>query len=339
MDDILIVLLPLAFGAVVAALAALGLARRARARGRGDAPSGAPTRRASCSACRCPRWAALAIALGWGATLAAYGAYLFAYLRVEVAFDPDPFPWPLAPWVLGPGAAFAVAGVVGWLDDARPGGLRPLPKLAGQLVAGALLATPFLLSAEGGASAGEWALGLTAGALASAFACNVVNTFDNADGAAATVGGCGLFLGGFLGGPVVGIALLQLTVRRGPGRDAVVYLGDCGAHLVALALLVSPGGWGAFALPALDLARVTVERVRAGQRPWVGDRRHLAHRLQRRGLAPAPVAAVLLVVALPALLRPDALGLSGTAALFLACVLATREVAGPPPCPGENAPG
>jgi UDP-GlcNAc:undecaprenyl-phosphate GlcNAc-1-phosphate transferase len=42
-------------------------------------------------------------------------------------------------------------------------------------------------------------------------------------------------------------------------------------------------------LPLFDLALVVGLRLREGHPPWVGDRRHLSHRLVRRGLRP-PVA-------------------------------------------------
>ncbi len=47
------------------------------------------------------------------------------------------------------------------------------------------------------------------------------------------------------------------------------------------------------AIPVLDSVLVTVLRLRIGQPPWVGDRRHISHRLVQRGMRPAAAVAVL----------------------------------------------
>ena len=100
-------------------------------------------------------------------------------------------------------------------------------------------------------------------------------------------------------------------------------------------LLASPAGWAALVLPALDLARVALLRARAGEPPWRGDRRHLAHRAQRAGWGRTRVALALALVAAPAALGaaldrggpgPAALGGSlATAALFALAVRATKR--------------
>jgi hypothetical protein len=64
-------------------------------------------------------------------------------------------------------------------------------------------------------------------------------------------------------------------------------------------LLLTPLAWPVFVLPALDLARLSVARLRAGSRPWIGDRRHIAHRLAstaRAGEPRSPRRVVLLLV-------------------------------------------
>jgi len=89
-----------------------------------------------------------------------------------------------------------------------------------------------------------------------------------------------------------------------------------------------PAAWPALLLPALDLGRLVLVRVRLGLAPWQGDRRHLAHRLQARGLAPATVALALLAISLPAILW----GWLGTPLVALAFVLALRSA----PAPAER---
>jgi len=171
---------------------------------------------------------------------------------------------------------------VGLCDDLAPQGLTPLVKLTGQLLVALVYA---------------WALPIpiTDAALA-ATACmvalNVSNTFDNADGAVLSVCAVPLLLVGVPLGAAAG-ALLPFNVTRLP-TGARAYLGDSGSHLVGLlCLCATPVSWLLLVLPACDLALVSWARVRAGRAPWQGDRRHLAHRLQRGGYA-APTIALLL---------------------------------------------
>lgn len=187
--------------------------------------------------------------------------------------------------------------LVGVIDDLLPRGLAPLWKLGGQLFAGVVLAAP-TWSALAPLPALAWT---AAGACGAALACNVWNTFDNADGAAAGLAGTGLALLGIpSGAAVLGFLPWNLLLRRvGEPR---AYLGDGGSHLLGMTVLVEPAAWPLAVLPALDLARVSVLRLAAGQRPWVGDRRHLAHDLQRRGLGPLAVCCLLVALGLLPLL-------------------------------------
>lgn len=218
--------------------------------------------------------------------------------------------------------SLALVLAVGLWDDLLPGGLGPLSKLSGQLLALMPLAAGTLgeLQAGAGASADSLEL-LSLGAglcLAGLVSMNVLNTFDNADGASAGVAILG-FLPAALGLGVqepssgaqlaclatLGFSLFNLNARstaRGAEGSSVpsAYLGDSGAFVLALLVLFVPGAWCALWIPALDLARLSVLRLRLGGRPWIGDRRHLAHRLQRRGLGPRAVALVLLLLSLPA---------------------------------------
>jgi UDP-N-acetylmuramyl pentapeptide phosphotransferase/UDP-N-acetylglucosamine-1-phosphate transferase len=197
-------------------------------------------------------------------------------------------------WPLG---ALASALLVGLVDDRVRGGLRPSQKLVGQVLAGMVLVSPGFARGLGEPMGWLAALGLAGGAVVS---MNVINTWDNADGAAAGLGMIAL-------PSVVSAALagfLMCNLRRRDGRPLLrglthATLGDAGSHLLGMALWLSPMTWPALALPLADLARVVHERARARQAPWVGDRRHLAHRLERRGLAPWAVALALALAALP----------------------------------------
>jgi len=202
----------------------------------------------------------------------------------------------VAAFTPGPGVLLAVllgAFVVGWLDDRR--GLSAGRKLAGQLAALApLLAAPLL-----GLSSWPVALALV---LLGLVAFNVLNTFDNADGALGTLGAAGFLLAV----PQAAVSLLgfvpwNLDARRRGGGAPTAYLGDAGAFAAGALVLATPMAWGLLWLPALDLARLSLLRWREGRAPWVGDRRHLAHRLAARGLSPLGVAGLQVGAALPAL--------------------------------------
>ena len=219
--------------------------------------------------------------------------------------------------------ALVAAFAVGTLDDVRRGGLSPAVKFGGQLAAGAVLALPcWFHGAELVWSTAAFGTTLLC-AFAAAIALNALNTFDNADGAASGVGALGLGAAGafVLGAGVAGVVPPGLLLRRRASGTPLVYLGDGGSHLVGMALLVVPGAWPALGLPLLDLARVALERVRAGTPPWRGDRRHLAHRLQRCGLGPRTVALLLWIVAASPLLVPGVLGWSLLLVGFSALVL------------------
>jgi UDP-GlcNAc:undecaprenyl-phosphate GlcNAc-1-phosphate transferase len=230
--------------------------------------------------------------------------------------------------------ALIIALASGMLDDARATGLRPLTKLTLQALAGTLLGALFLFPSGLGGQLDLSPEALSQGALALFAALvfqNGVNTFDNADGAASSVGGAGFLVAGSpLAPAVLAFLIPNLVLRRSSGKgaigaDPVAYLGDGGSQLLGLALLMTPGARMALMLPLLDLARVALLRLAQGSAPWVGDRRHLAHRLQRRGLSPIPLALLLTGISLPALFHSDIFGVSGTAILYLAACIWTRE--------------
>jgi len=201
----------------------------------------------------------------------------------------DPEVW-ASGWMPLLGAVF----VVGLLDDAIAGGLEPWTKL---LLLGLGISAPLLLT--GGAAD---PVGLALAVAVGLAATNVTNTFDNADGAVAAVAVVGFaFVEPVLVAVPLGFLVLNLDSAAPWRRGSAVptaYLGDSGAYVLGL-LLVAHGAWPAFWIPLLDLLRLSVVRWRAGSRPWIGDRRHLAHRLQARGLPPSLVAANLAAMTVP----------------------------------------
>jgi len=224
--------------------------------------------------------------------------------------------------------ALLLALAVGIVDDLLPGGLSPLQKVVGQLVAAGplvLLDSPVLLGSGEWLGGAAWAAVVLLGAV---LVLNLLNTYDNSDGAAVSLGLLALAaplpaaagaLGGFLP--------FNLGPSRRGGRPAA-YLGDSGSHLLGMLVVLSPAAWPALALPALDLSRLSVERWLRGSRPWIGDREHLAHRLEARGLRRGWILAALLGVSMPSIVlgglggvrdQPSMLigGLAGTAFLYL----------------------
>lgn len=220
-----------------------------------------------------------------------------------------------APW------SAAAAFLVGLADDLAPRGLARALKFALEAGVCALFAWEMPGSPA-------WNLALAAGALAAA------NTFDNADGALAGLGCLGLGAAGSPGGPLLaGFLPWNLWLRDVHGTSGA-YLGDAGSHLLAIALASDARSAPLLVLPALDLARLAWVRWRAGSRPWIGDRRHLAHRLQARGLGPTAVALALAAIAAPALFLAPAWAAGATALLFALALAVT-----PDPCPAPGTAG
>lgn len=295
-------------GTAAALASGLALAAVWRALGAGDAPDGAEAERKLQQA---PVPAVGGLALALGALALGLSGELDGVLT--------------GGWGL---VAATGALALGTLDDLRPGGLGPAVKLALQSLVGLALA-----------AAWEPSTGLPSAALAglgAVAAMNALNTFDNADGASLGAAGSGLLAGGSALAPAVLVLLLpNLLLRRrrtGPGPgDPLLYLGDAGSHLLAVLVVATPGAAWALLLPVLDLAWVSVRRLRLGLPPWRGDRRHLAHRLQRAGLGPVPVALLLLALGAPAVWSPGLPGGAATTGLFLVALVATRREAEPAP--------
>jgi UDP-N-acetylmuramyl pentapeptide phosphotransferase/UDP-N-acetylglucosamine-1-phosphate transferase len=228
------------------------------------------------------------------------GAALLAALGVHASCAELELPW----------GALLLAFAVGTIDDLLPRGLAPLPKLLLQLVVALFLAQD---------RAPLQAAGL---ALAAVAAMNCANTFDHADGLLAGLGV--LALGGLapLGAAALGFLPFNLSAGRpwrpsARGATPYAFLGDAGSHVLGLLFVAIPVLRPLLLLPALDLAWVCGERLRARQAPWIGDRRHLGQRLERCGAPRALAALVACGIALPFALAPTLAGGLASGALFL----------------------
>ncbi|HSE59360.1 MAG TPA: MraY family glycosyltransferase [Nitrospiraceae bacterium] len=228
-------------------------------------------------------------------------------------------------------AALLIAGsllfLVGLFDDARevPAGV----KLSSHILAAALvMASGKVLTLFPSSPMGDtanlaltlvWIVGIT-----SAF-----NFFDGMDGLAA---GLAVLIAGFMGFVafdtdqaglgwlavgIVGACLGFLPYNFGPGRPAVVFLGDCGSTFLGftLACLAVTGHWAdqnpivSFSNPLLifgaliyDMVHITIARIATGKvtslRSWLEyvGKDHLHHRLER--VLGSRVASVLLIYSL-----------------------------------------
>jgi UDP-GlcNAc:undecaprenyl-phosphate/decaprenyl-phosphate GlcNAc-1-phosphate transferase len=251
-------------------------------------------------------------------------------------------------WLLSTGSVAHVAGlsalaigsliilIAGLLDDMR--GLSPQHKFIWQLAAAgaaglclALLGvqlnlflawprpTIILLTAL-------WIVGIT----------NAVNFLDNMNGLCAGVGAVAalsLALVNLRSGEItvaivaaaLGGACLGFLPHNWP--HARIFLGDTGSMLIGF-LLAALSVMGVYTrgahvpilavftplfvlgIPVLDSVLVIILRLHAGHPPWVGDRRHISHRLVHRGMNPAAAVATLWA----------ACGACGLAALLLPTV-------------------
>lgn len=199
---------------------------------------------------------------------------------------------PLARWLLA-GLWLLLVGLV---DDRR--GLGPRFRLLAQVLA-ALLFWPELVAWLSPAWLGVplglvWIVGLV----------NSLNFLDNMDGVAGSTGLWTALLlslaAGLAGEVTLGLGLLPFAAallgylwwNRPPAR---LYMGDAGSTFLGLTLavfplvLVAPGHldpWLApllLALPIYDTCSVVWIRLREGRPIWLGDRRHVTHRMVARG--------------------------------------------------------
>ena len=238
--------------------------------------------------------------------------------RADLTIDLDLRLLPALAWSAWPAAALAFA--LGWVDDLREHGLDWRAKLLGQMIVAFVLVEPLI---EVGDSDSAMLFFIV-----TVIAQNAWNTFDNADGVATSVGAVALAP---FAPPLAAVLLgfLPFNLKLGRGR-AHACLGDAGSHLIGVLIVAHPGAWPALVLPLADLARLSVVRWRAGSRPWIGDRRHLAHRLQRAGLGPLQVVLLLVAIATPATLFGwSATGVLCTLLLYGCALGATHTAAVP----------
>src|SRR5579872_2282490 len=229
--------------------------------------------------------------------------------------------------------------LLGAIDDVH--GVPPLTKLAGQLLAAAVL-LPFgvgmdVLSNPLGGMFFVGPLGAVVTVAWLVALCNVMNLIDGVDGLAtgiATIAGATLLIASYLRGDVgtavMGAALGFLPYNFNPAR---VFLGDTGSMLLgyilgglsvlgtyksytALSLLVPLAALG---VPVADTALAIARRWRSRQPIFQADTGHLHHHLLRRGLSQRQTVAVLYLVT--GVLGAGALVLSGIHRFDLIAVL------------------
>ena len=202
--------------------------------------------------------------------------------------------------------------LIGASDDARPGGLHPAVKLAGQFAAAAIpvfsevrvenMTLPFIDPIDLGA----WGYPLTLIGIVAVM--NVVNFTDGADGLAAGV--CTIAAGTFaviaLSFPRVDAAILAaLTAGAALGflwhnfHPASIFMGDAGSNLLGLLLacvaiqgvLKTAAVVALFfpllilAVPALDATFVVAKRIKYGRPVYSADRWHFHHRFANIGFS------------------------------------------------------
>ena len=225
--------------------------------------------------------------------LAVFVAYLFA-LGITFEFGHA---------VLGILLSGTLMLLLGLIDDL--GVLSPWEKIAGQTVAivvllkaGLYIKLAFLPAPVAWTLSVLWLLTVT----------NAVNIIDIMDGLASGVGAiAALFLATIAirnGEPMVAVMAAALAgglcgFLRYNFKPATIYLGDSGSLFVGLTLssLAMNGHYTSrnslamltpviiLGVPLLDLAFVSVARVRKGLSPFRGSQDHIALRLKRKGLS------------------------------------------------------
>ena len=202
--------------------------------------------------------------------------------------------------------------LIGAVDDARPGGLHPFVKLAGQFAAAAIVVwsevrvTNITLPFIDPIVLGDWSYPLTL--LGIVAVMNVVNFTDGADGLAAGV--CTISAGTFaiialsLDRPYAGI-LAALTAGAAVGflwhnfHPASIFMGDAGSNLLGLLLaciaiqgvLKTAAVVALFfpllilAVPALDATFVVAKRIKYKRPVYAADRWHFHHRFANIGFS------------------------------------------------------
>lgn len=203
--------------------------------------------------------------------------------------------------------ATALACACGWLDDRAKWHSRGIDW---RLKAGLLGATALLNAFAAVGDPGGRPLAFALAALFAFVVTNAVNFLDCMDGVCLML--CATILLAMDGTDaplaLAGFALLGALPWNWP--RARMFLGDAGSlalgTLVAAACLHRGPPVVGMLLPALvplaDFAQVVTVRIALRQAPWVGDKRHLPHRLAALGLPRTLVPVVLALAAATALL-------------------------------------
>jgi len=256
------------------------------------------------------------------------------------------------PIVLAIAAGAVVLHVVGLIDDRKA--LGPLPKLIVQIAVAFFIAGPVGIRAVE-AFGTPVSVGVTV--LWIVLITNAFNFLDNMDGlsagvamiAAAIFGVTSMMAGQVfvpvLAWVVVGSLLGFLVFNFSP---ASIFMGDAGSLVVGYMMAVltilttfydpaqstSPVGVivpiVVLAVPLYDVTSVVIHRLRLGESPFRGDRRHFSHRLVRKGLTPrGAVLTIYLATAatgLPAILLPS-VNWTGAVLILLQCLCVVVMIA------------
>jgi UDP-GlcNAc:undecaprenyl-phosphate GlcNAc-1-phosphate transferase len=256
------------------------------------------------------------------------------------------------PVVLVIAGGIAVLHIIGLIDDIKPLGWTP--KLIAQTIVAFAVAGPANIRAIEALPAPVsiavtvvWIVVIT----------NAFNFLDNMDGLSAGVAAiaCAVFAissaaGGQVFVPVmawvgVGAFLGFLMFNFSP---ATIFMGDAGSLVIGFFLSVltilttyydaakDPTPLGVIvpivvlAVPLYDVTSVVIHRLRAGQNPFRGDRRHFSHRLVTRGMsvrgAVLTIYLATAATALPAIILPG-LDWAGAVLMLLQCLCVITMIA------------
>lgn len=256
-----------------------------------------------------PRVGGIAIAFSY---LASFGILLVPPVDAQLGI------WEILPDALLILLAATVVFLTGLTDDLK--GLKPVHKIAGQLVAALIAyAAGVQVHLDSASSIDPWiSIPLT---IIWLIGCtNAFNLIDGLDGLAA---GVGLFatitvlLAGLMQNnlelilvtvPLVGSLLGFLRYNFNP---ASIFLGDCGSMLIGFLLGCFGTMWSqksatvlgmtaplmALSIPLLDAGLAIIRRFLRGQPIFGADRGHIHHRLLERGWKPRRVALLLYGIA------------------------------------------
>ncbi len=234
------------------------------------------------------------------------------------------------PVVLAIVAGAVVLHIVGLIDDRKA--LGPWPKFVAQIAVALFIAGPVGIRAV---EALPTYLSIAVTVLWIVAITNAFNFLDNMDGLSAGVAaiaaaifavasmGAGQVFGPVMAWVVVGGSLGFLVFNFSP---ATIFMGDAGSLVIGYLMSVltilttfydpvqnlTPLGVivpvVVLAVPLYDVISVVAHRLRLGESPFRGDRRHFSHRLVRRGMTPRGAVLTIYLAtaatALPAIVLP-----------------------------------